>query len=291
MSSTSSTTKPDAPLTESRKAALVNLLTDDDPAIYHTIREKILSYGAEVAVWLRPHTLSSDPVLRRRAHEILQHIAKQEADTRFLAFCLGAGEDLDLEEGAWMLALTQYPDINITAYKALFDSYAADLRERLGTAIGADSTLSRVNQYLFTELGFHGNEQNYYDPDNSYLNSVVDRKTGNPVSLCLVYLLVARRLKLPIAGIGMPGHYLLRYQSSTAEVYVDAFNQGKLLTKADCVKYLTQTSHGFQESYLQVISPRRTLLRMCANLHQIYTQLNLTEESGRVQRYIIALAK
>ena len=89
----------------------------------------------------------------------------------------------------------------------------------------------------------------------------------------------------------MPGHFLVRYQSSTTEIYIDAFNQGKLLTKADCVKYLLHTSHGFQESYLAVITPRRMLLRMCSNLHQIYVQLELTEETARVQRYIVALAK
>jgi regulator of sirC expression with transglutaminase-like and TPR domain len=290
MSSTS-IVKPTTPLSESQKTALINLLSDDDTAVYQTIRETILSHGPEVSGWLRPHTLSSDPVLRRRAQEILQHLAKQEADNRFLAFCLGASEDLDLEEGAWMLARTQYPEINVTAYQALLDSYACELRDRLGSAIGADSTLSKINQHLFSELGFHGNEQNYYEPDNSYLNRVMDRKTGNPVSLCLVYLLIARRLKLPIAGIGMPGHFLVRFQSSTAEVYVDAFNRGKLLSKADCVKYLLQTSHGFQEGYLQVIGSRRTLLRMCSNLHQVYVQLNLSEEISRVQRYIVALAK
>jgi len=286
-----STTKLAAPLSDGQKAALVNLLGDDDPAVYQTVREKILSCGQEATQWLRPHVLSSDPVLRRRAQEIVQYLARQTADNHFLAFCLGQGEDLDIEEASWLLAQTQYPEINLTAYQALFDSYASDLRERIDFTAGAEVLLGAVNQYLFSELKFHGNEQNYYEPDNSYLNRVLDRRTGNPITLCLVYLLVARRLRLPIAGIGMPGHFLVRYQSSTTEIYIDAFNQGKLLTKADCVKYLLHTSHGFQESYLAVITPRRMLLRMCSNLHQIYVQLELTEETARVQRYIVALAK
>jgi regulator of sirC expression with transglutaminase-like and TPR domain len=286
-----SSTESSEVLSESQKAALIKLLTDDDIAVYHTIRGKILSYGNGAGQWMRPHTLSSDPVLRRRASELVHYLARQEADNQFLAFCLNQGEDLDIEEGAWLLSRTQYPDVNVTAYQALFDSYSGDLRERIDFAATPESILATINQYLFTELGFVGNETNYYDPDNSYLNRVVDRRTGNPISLCLVYLLVARRLRLPIVGIGMPGHFLIRFQSSTGEVFIDAFNRGKLLTKADCVKYLLHTSHGFQEGYLSPVSPRRVLLRVCSNLHQIYAQLELSEETSRLQRYIVALAK
>jgi regulator of sirC expression with transglutaminase-like and TPR domain len=284
-------TSPGEALSESHKAALIKLLTDDDIAVYHTIRSKILSYGQSAGEWLRPHTLSSDPVLRRRAQEVIYYLARQEADNRFLAFCLNQGEDLNVEEGAWLLSQTQYPDINTAAYQALFDSYAGDLRDRIDFGAPAERILAAINEYLFKELGFAGNEANYYDPDNSYLNRVMDRRTGNPISLCLVYLLVARRLHLPIAGIGMPGHFLIRFQSSVKELYIDAFNRGRLLSKGDCMKYLLQTSHGFQEGYLSPVSPRRILLRICSNLHQIYLQLELADETSRLQRYIVALAK
>lgn len=276
---------------ESQKTALVKLLADEDTAIYHAIRSKVLSYGSHAATWLQPHTLSSDPILRRRSIEIVQYVARQSADNQFLAFCLNQGEDLDIEEGSFLLARTQYPDINIAAYQALFDSYAADLRERIEPGSSTDNILATINNYLFSRQKYHGNEENYYDPDNSYLNRVVDRRKGNPISLCLVYLFLARRLKLPMAGIGLPGHFLCRFQSSTEEVFVDSFNNGKLLTKADCVKYLQHTRDGFKEAFLAPISPRRTLLRVCSNLHQIYTKLGLTEESARFQRYLVALAK
>jgi regulator of sirC expression with transglutaminase-like and TPR domain len=284
-------TGPTTALSESQKSALLMLLADEDPAVYHAIRSKIISYGDSTLEWLRPHALSSDPIVRRRSIEILQFLARQDADNRFIGFCLNQGEELDVEEGIWLLAQTQYPEINVSAYQALFDSYAGDLRDRIDFGAGAEGILSTINQYLFDTLGFAGNEKHYYEPDNSYLNRVVDRRTGNPISLCLVYLFLARRLRLPIAGIGMPGHFLARFQSTTVEMYIDAFNKGKLLTKADCVKYLLHTSHGFQESYLSPVSPRRILLRICSNLHQIYVQLELAEETARFQRYIVALAK
>jgi regulator of sirC expression with transglutaminase-like and TPR domain len=277
---------------ESERTALLKLLADDDTSVYQTIRAKILSFGFSATRWLQPSTLSSDPVLRRRATEIIQFLSRQTADNRFLAFCLTQNEDLDIEEGALLLAQTQYPDINILAYQALFDSYAADLREQINPSASADQVVAVINHYLFEELGYHGNEENYYDPENSYVNRVVDQRTGNPISLCLLYLFLARRLKLPFVGIGMPGHFLCRYQNATENmVFIDAFNRGKLLSRADCVKYLVHTRDGFKDSHLAPVTGRRTLLRMCSNLHQIYTQLSLSEEMSRFQRYIVALAK
>jgi len=277
--------------TENQKTALVNLLSDEDTAVYHAVRGKILSYGQQASAWLRPHTLSSDPILRRRSTEIINHLARQEADNRFLGFCLSHGEDLDLEEGIWLLAQTQYPDINRAAYQALLDSFAGDLRERIARDDSPVAILAAMNTYLFEELGFTGNQEHYYDPDNSYFNRVIDRRTGNPISLCTVYWLLGRRLRLPIVGIGMPGHFLCRFQSSTDAFFIDAFNRGKLLNRAECIKYLQQTTHGFQDTFLAPMSPARTLLRMCSNLHQIYTHLELPEETARFQRYLVALAK
>jgi regulator of sirC expression with transglutaminase-like and TPR domain len=275
---------------ENQKTALLSLLADEDPAIYQVVRDKIVSFGPEAAVWLRGHRLSDDPTVRRRAREIIRHFDAQVADNQFLAFCLSRGEELDLEEGAFLLARTGYPDINPAGYRALLDGYAAELNERLAYGNDPEKTLAVINHYLYAELGFVGNEANYYDPDNSYLNCILDRRTGNPISLCLVYLLLARRLRLPIVGIGMPGHFICRYQSSVGEVFIDAFNRGKLLGKADCVKYLLQSSHGFQEAHLAPVSPRRVLLRICLNLHNIYLQLDQKDAAARLQRYLVALS-
>lgn len=285
------TVTPAKELSESQRKALINLLGDDDPAIYQTVRDKILSFGENAGVWLRPYRLSSDPLLRRRAREIVQHFDRQEADTWFLAFCLGHGEEFDLEEGIWLLALTQYPDINVEAYRALLDNFAGELRERIDFNETHKEILTTINNYIFDELGFSGDEENYYDPQNSYLNRVMDRRRGNPINLSLLYLLLARRLQLPMAGIGLPGHFICRYQSTSDEIYVDAFHHGKFLTKADCIQYLVNGSHSLQDEFLAPVSTRRMLMRICSNLHQIYAQLELGEETTRLQRYLVALAR
>jgi regulator of sirC expression with transglutaminase-like and TPR domain len=283
--------KSSGTLSEGQKAALISLLGDEDPAVYQVVRDKILSCGQGAVEWLRPQRLSSDPALRRRAQDILQLLAREVADDKFLAFCLTEGNDLNLEQGAWLLAQTQYPEINLEAYQALFDSYAGELRERIDARSDADEILSTFNEYVFDVLRFKGNEQNYYDPENSYLNRVVDRRTGNPINLCLVYLLLARRLKLPVSGIGLPGHFICRFQTSTEEYFVDVFHRGKIWTKATCIQYLLSRNYNLEDNYLAPVSSRRLLLRICGNLHQIYQHLEMAEDSTRLQRYLIALSK
>ena len=278
-------------LSEAQKSALMRLLADEDASIYHAVREKILSYGPQATLWVRPYLLNNEAAVRRRAREIIQYFGRQAADNQFLAFCLKHGQDFDLETGAWLLARTRYPEINIEGYRAILDSFADTLRRRLEVGQPPKEVLATINDFLFAEAGFSGNEKNYYDPENSYLNRVLDRRTGNPINLCLLYILLARRLRLPVAGIGLPGHFICRHQSTSAEIYIDAFNGGKFMTKADCVQYLVQGNYSLRDDSLAPVSARRILLRVCGNLHQIYLQLERADETTRLQRYLVALGR
>src|SRR5271170_3305958 len=143
-------------LDEKQRRALISLLADDDQNVYRTVRQKIMSYGPASAVWLREHIRSNDPVLRRRAQEIVSHFGRQSADNQLLAFCLNQGEDFDLEQSVLLLALTQYPEINPEGYSALLDYFAADLRERLDLNGDPIQILKTINDYLYRELKFAG---------------------------------------------------------------------------------------------------------------------------------------
>ncbi|MBI3882257.1 MAG: hypothetical protein HY301_19640 [Verrucomicrobia bacterium] len=279
-----------AAFSDRERVALLNLLCDDDPGVQRAVRAKIISQGAMAAAWMRSFALDSDPVLRRRSQEIVRHFDSQAADNRFLGFCLKNGEDLDLEEGALLLAVSEYPHINLAGYRAWLDDLAAQFREHLGAETDPDIVLAIINRHLFSELGFVGNEKNYYDPQNSYLNRVLDRRTGNPITLSLVYLLIARRLRLPVVGIGMPGHFVCRFQSALREIYIDPFNRGRLLSKADCLKYLADSGQAVHDPHLSPVTPRRMLTRICLNLHHIYVRSGQMENAARFQRYLIALS-
>lgn len=283
--------KPQGVLTEKERQALVSLLDDEDSRIYEHVREKLIECGPEIVRLLKPLTSSPNAVLRKRASEIINHFAKMDADTTFLAFCLKHGDDLDLEQGIWLLAKTQYPDLNQEAYQSLLDCFAIEIAQRLKFANRGISIINTINVVLFDELGFYGNEHDYYNPDNSYMNKVLDNRTGNPVSLCSLYILLAQRLKLPIVGISLPGHFMCRFQTSVEEFYIDVFNRGRILTKSDCIRYLRNTNRNLHEGFLAPVSPRNILLRMCSNLHQIYQQREQLDEAKKIQRYLVALAR
>src|SRR6185503_10368779 len=178
-------------LPEKQRAALISLLADDDPAVYAIVRSKLLAFGPTASQWLRPYTLSSDPMLRRRAVEIVVHQARRASDQRFLEFCNRNGEDLDLEEATGLLAQTRYPDANLDAYRALFDTWADEVRSRIESATGTETVLTLLNRFLFDELCFKGNEQYAFEPDACYLNRIVDKRLGNPIGLCAIYLFLA----------------------------------------------------------------------------------------------------
>jgi regulator of sirC expression with transglutaminase-like and TPR domain len=131
-----------------------------------------------------------------------------------------------------------------------------------------------LNRVLFDEEGFRGNCNEYYDPRNSFLNDVLDRKLGIPITLSLVYMEVARRIGFPVAGTGMPGHFLLKhYDVLSGEIIIDAFNRGRVLTVADCHTRLNEIYRGeleFKPEFLHPVTRREILTRMLNNLRQIY---------------------
>lgn len=277
-------------LSETQRKALIHLLGDEDPKVHVAIKARLLACGPDILPWLEPHLLDNDPTLRRHATELVTHFRRADTDAEFLAFCLNHGEDLDLERGMGLLCRTRYPQANLEAFAAQLDQMAIDLRVRSMTQIAPQQRVLTVTQYLFNEIGFHGNPQYETDPESCYFNRIMERHTGNPIGLCAILILTCRRLGLPVAGVGLPGHFVCRLQTPTVEHYIDCFNQGRFLTKADCVQYLHATNHGLDEGYLSPVSTRRILMRMCANLQQTYLRLEDEEEALRMKRYLVALA-
>ncbi len=270
---------------------MLTLLTDDDPAVYRTVRAQLLAYGPAITAWLQPLTLSADPCLRRRARELIHHHARDAAHRKFLELCQRASENLDLEAAVGSLARTRYPDINLEGYTALLDEWAKTIGGAIAGLTDGAQVLAQLNRYLFDELGFSGHEQYGLDPDCSHFNKVIDRRLGNPLGLCIIYLLVARRLQLPIAGIGLPGHFVCRHQSATRETYIDCFRRGALLSKGDCIKYLLQAHAESVDASMAPVSNRRILLRVCVNLLNAFRRLEMEEEVARVQSYVQALGR
>lgn len=182
-------------------------------------------------------------------------------------------DQIRLEYAALYIALEEYPQMEIDAYINAIATMAAEIEERLPAERYPLKVLRTINEYLFGELGFVGNRQDYYDPRNSFLNEVIDRRTGIPISLSVVYLAIAQRLDLPMVGVNMPGHFLIRPVVNEMEVFVDPFHQGEILFLQDCQTLLADIFDRpveLRPEYLATVSARQLLGRLLTNLKVIY---------------------
>lgn len=180
--------------------------------------------------------------------------------------------DIDLAHAALLYARDAYPDLDPARYFKQLDDWAADIRSDLG---GSIDPLAPLNRFLFDELGFQGNRRNYHDPRNSYLNEVIDRRLGLPITLSVIYIELARRLGLQVEGVGLPGHFIVRHLDRTGVRYLDPFHQGRALSLAECANLVVDLSNGaldFTPDMLEPVDARHILTRMLNNLKNAYVQ-------------------
>lgn len=184
-------------------------------------------------------------------------------------------ERLPLLETALLIAHDEYPDLDAAACEALLQSHAEALREEVAQLQGAPLKMQAINRHLFEELGYAGNHEAYYDPRNSYLNQVLERRLGNPISLALVQMEVTRRLGLPLDGVAFPGHFLVRIPVEDGLLVMDPFNRGRPLN-AEELRQRARPHLGEDvpdDTLLKILSPaprRAILMRILRNLQGAY---------------------
>ena len=206
-----------------------------------------------------------------------------------------ANEDASINLAAATLAIarTEYPELDAPYYLARLEALAKRVRSRMRSSPTARESIALLNRVLFDEEGLRGNRDDYYDPRNSFLNDVLDRKLGIPITLSVIYLDVARRVGFPIAGTGMPGHFLLKhYDVMAGEIIIDPFNRGRIVCHADCQQRLNEIYSGeleLQPEFLKAVTHREILIRVLNNLRQIYfTQRNF-QKGLRVLDLLLAI--
>lgn len=184
-----------------------------------------------------------------------------------------ADDQLDLLRAALLIARTEYPDLEIEAYAARIEELAHQVAIQVPNPSPQRAVVA-LNHVLFDQARLRGNRDDYYDPRNSFLNDVLDRGLGIPITLSVIYMEVARRVGFHLAGVGMPGHFLLKHRGSDGqETLIDCFNRGDILTRQDCQKRLDEIysgEMGLRPEFLHSISRRQILTRMLNNLKTVY---------------------
>src|SRR5215469_5165242 len=201
-------------------------------------------------------------------------------------------EKIDLIRGALVIARTEYPQLEIEEYAGRVEGMA-----RRAAAMAPDldpvRTLAALNRVIFEEANLRGNREDYYDPRNSFLNDVLDRGLGIPITLSIIYMEVAKRVGFPLSGVGMPGHFLLKhYEESGQELLIDCFNRGDVLSRQDCQTRLDEIYSGemkLRPEFLHPISRRQILTRMLNNLKTVYLSIRNFRKALAVSDLILVI--
>ena len=270
---------------ESQIRALIRLLADEDEKIVQTISGRLIDIGP-LAVPLLQEAEIEQPEMAERIASVLEEIRGGKLEDELIAQAALPDDRMDLEHCGFIIARYAYPSLDVSAYVRQLDEMAQEVQDRIGPRASGEETVKTLNRYLFTEQGFKGNTKNYYEVENTYINRVIDRRTGIPISLSIVYLLIGKRLRLPVHGIGMPGHFLVKYESDRYKIFVDCFNGGALLTEKNCQRFLTEAGYGFDERYLQHSAVRAILSRMIKNLLAIYAKLDDPLRQTRLTKFM-----
>ncbi|MFH1113491.1 MAG: transglutaminase-like domain-containing protein [Pseudomonadota bacterium] len=200
---------------------------------------------------------------------------------------------VELASSALLIARLQYPTADAAYYLSMLDDMAKRLRKRIPEQCEHELPVDLINKVLFEEEGFRGNSNDYYDPRNSCLNEVLERKLGIPITLSIVYIEVGRRAGLRTYGIGLPGHFIVGLLTDAGRIFVDPFNEGRTLTEDACRRIVgtrTGASRAFNRSFLDPVWPKQILVRLMRNLKGIYLSRNDQTRAASLLNWIVMLA-
>lgn len=254
--------------------AIVRLLDDPDSDVQTQVEQRLVELGREAFPALREAYNAASGPLRDRIDDALQSLHWN--DVRMAWHAVMSVQEPDLERGAFLIALHRYPDLDVESYLERLDDWAFKVRPRIEHAKGVGRARELI-EFVSDDLGFSGNRRQYEDPNNSHLNRVIDRRIGIPISLSVVALLLARRLNIPLYGVGMPAHFLVKYSGARGEVYFDLFNDGQPVSREECVRFLLRAGIQPKPSYFEAADTTSILLRMLRNLR------HLAQENGNTR--------
>ncbi|MBD3648592.1 MAG: hypothetical protein HUJ31_14320 [Pseudomonadales bacterium] len=205
---------------------------------------------------------------------------KEDVRTRFSSLATGPDTDIRLDEAALLIAAESDGDLDVDAYLAKLDNLADKFETGARPATSLGISVSSLIDFIHGEEGFSGNVRNYYDPENSYLNRVIDTRLGIPVTLALIHIGIGQRLDLPVGGISFPGHFLVRY-GKDKQLIVDPFT-GRILSETDCATLLRQLAGPrakIKPEDFSLASNKDILIRILDNLKQIFWRKKSWDDS------------
>ena len=278
----------DSQLNEKELKALVSLLEDEDFEVTKHVEDRIISIGNDIIPFLEKQWETSfNPTVQRKIEEII-HVLQFD----HLKFRLKDWVDkgaADLLEGAWILATYQYPDIELSYLKKEIEQLYYEVWLDFKNDLHPFDQIKSINTTLFEKLKFKANTKNFHAPGNSMINVVLETRRGNPISLCILYILIAQKLDLPIYGVNLPNLFICTYKTDQRQFYINAFNKGLIFSRSDIENYIQQLHLNEEDIFFQPCSNEDIIKRSLRNLIVSFEKIGDHQRSDEVKQLLKAI--
>lgn len=277
-------------MSEREIKALVSLLDDEDKQITAHVQEKILSLGTEAIPFLEKEWESNlNPEVQTRIEELI-HTLQYELVRERLKKWYSSGQH-DLLTGMWIIATYQYPDIELEKLKQELEQIYYETWLEFRPDLYAYDQIKVINSVIFNKLKFGANTKNFHSPGNSMINVVLETHKGNPITLCVIYMLVAQKLKLPVHGVNLPNLFILTYKDDNHQFYINAFNRGLIFSKQDIENYIHELHLVPQPSFFEACSTIEIIRRALRNLIMSFEKMGEHAKAEEVKLLLVEISE
>jgi regulator of sirC expression with transglutaminase-like and TPR domain len=277
-------------LKDTELKALVSLLDDEDAQIISQIEEKILSLGTTIIPFLEAEWENNfNPQVQRRIEELIHTLQYELLKERLTEWY--KTPDHDLLTGMWLVATYQYPDIELLKLKQDLEQIYYETWLEFKPDLHPFDQVKIINSVFFNKLKFGANTKNFHSPGNSMINVVLEGRKGNPITLCVLYMLVAQKLKLPVYGVNLPNLFVLTYKDeSHTQFYINAFNKGLIFSRQDIENYINELHLAPQESFFEPCPSLEIIRRVLRNLIMSFDKMGEHAKAEEVKELLLIIA-
>ena len=264
--------------------ALCSLIDDDSEVVRKSLIELFKKHPLEAKVFLQKLSSKTSPLLAKNANALQNQLGWNDSREEFLKFI--KSQRFELETGWYLLDKTVFPEFDSSEASLVLDQFADRVRDLLMPPMGLREYCTIINRVLFHEQGFRGAGKNFENPDNSYVHKVLMSKEGLPITLSLIYILVARRVGLDLEPIGLPGRFMVGCFSEEVPFYIDVWAGGKFIELEDMRSYLGLSAEDCSSSILLPLTVAETLARGCRNLALHYSLAGKSSEANMFKTFV-----
>jgi regulator of sirC expression with transglutaminase-like and TPR domain len=268
-----------------QKDAIVKLLRDDDPRTVDLVKDQLALQGSAALPSLQDLLTMYDARVTEHVKDVMGRIDAEEAGQELGRLCGTFAEHGDLEAFCWLLARAMLPGVEAAEWRALLDQWSRQVARYRAPDDTAEDRVRLLAHLLGGQLGFRGNTEDYYNPDNTLLPRVMSTRLGIPITLTLLYMLIGQRCGMRVEGINFPGHFLARHDG----VLFDPFERGRIIGITECREILSRQKLELLPNHLETATPIAIARRILANLLYVYQSDEESEAARRVTGWLHAL--